>query len=86
MSENIFYDCIVVGGGPGGSTAATILSKKGKHVLLLDKERFPRDKTCGDAISGKSLAVLRFIADFPGRVLLFICLKRSVSHFPTLNH
>ncbi|MCX6771268.1 MAG: geranylgeranyl reductase family protein [Candidatus Micrarchaeota archaeon] len=58
MSENIFYDCIVVGGGPGGSTAAAMLSKKGRRVLLLDKEKFPRDKTCGDAISGKSLAVL----------------------------
>ena len=59
MSENIFYDCIVVGAGPGGSTAATILSKKGKRVLLLEKEKFPRDKTCGDAISGKSLALLK---------------------------
>jgi len=58
MSENIFYDCIVVGGGPGGSTAATLLSKKGKRVLLIDKETFPRDKTCGDAISGKSLSIL----------------------------
>ena len=58
MSENIFYDCIVVGGGPGGSTAAAFLSKKGKRVLLIDKEKFPRDKTCGDAISGKSLSIL----------------------------
>ena len=58
MSENIFYDCIVVGGGPGGSTAASFLSRGGKKVLLLEKEKFPRDKTCGDAISGKSLAVL----------------------------
>ena len=38
MSENIFYDCIVVGGGPGGSTAAAFLSKKGNRVLLIDKE------------------------------------------------
>jgi len=58
MSENIFYDCIVVGGGPGGSTAAALLSKKGRRVLLIDKGKFPRDKTCGDAISGKSLGVL----------------------------
>jgi len=58
MSENIFYDCIVVGAGPSGSTAAAILSKKGKRVLLLEKEKFPRDKTCGDAISGKALALL----------------------------
>ena len=58
MSENIFYDCIVVGGGPGGSTAAALLSKRGKRVLLIEKEKFPRDKTCGDAMSGKSLAML----------------------------
>ena len=58
MSENIFYDVIVCGGGPGGSTTAAFLSKKGHKVLLLDKEKFPRDKTCGDAISGKSLKLL----------------------------
>jgi geranylgeranyl reductase family protein len=58
MSENIIYDCIVVGAGPGGSTAASFLSKRGRRVLLIDKEKFPRDKTCGDAISGKSLSVL----------------------------
>jgi geranylgeranyl reductase family protein len=59
MSEEIFYDVIIVGGGPGGSTAAAFLAKKGRKVLLLDKEKWPRDKTCGDAISGKSLNVLR---------------------------
>ncbi|MCX6772265.1 MAG: geranylgeranyl reductase family protein [Candidatus Micrarchaeota archaeon] len=59
MSEEIFYDVIIVGGGPGGSTAASFLAKKGRKVLLLDKEKWPRDKTCGDAISGKSLKVLK---------------------------
>ena len=58
MSENIFYDVIVVGGGPGGSTAAAFLAKKGRKVLILEKAKFPRDKTCGDAISGKSLGIL----------------------------
>jgi len=53
------FDVIVVGGGPSGSTATAFLGKAGHKVLLLDKARFPRDKTCGDAISGKSLAVLR---------------------------
>ena len=46
------YDVIVVGAGPGGSTCATFLGQKGYKVLLLDKAKFPRDKTCGDAISG----------------------------------
>ncbi|NUN11507.1 geranylgeranyl reductase family protein [Candidatus Micrarchaeota archaeon] len=53
------FDVIVVGGGPGGSTAASFIGKAGKKVLLLEKAKFPRDKTCGDAISGKSLSVLR---------------------------
>jgi len=52
------YDAIVVGGGPGGSTAANFLGMKGRRVLLLEKEKFPRDKTCGDAISGKSVGIL----------------------------
>jgi len=59
MSEEILYDAIVVGGGPGGSTTAAFLGKKGRKVLLLDKEKWPRDKTCGDAISGKSVGILK---------------------------
>ena len=53
------YDVIIVGGGPGGSTCATFCAKEGLRVLLLDKAAFPRDKPCGDAISGKSATVLR---------------------------
>lgn len=36
------YDAIVVGGGPGGATAATLLAKTGACVLLVEKEKFPR--------------------------------------------
>ncbi len=36
------YDAIVVGGGPAGSTVATRLAQRGRRVLLLEKERFPR--------------------------------------------
>jgi FADH2-dependent halogenase len=41
MPEAI-YDAVIIGGGPGGSTAATYLAKAGKRVLLLEKEHFPR--------------------------------------------
>jgi len=53
------YDAIIVGSGPGGSSCAALLGRKGYNVLVLDKAKFPRDKTCGDAVSGKSLRVLR---------------------------
>lgn len=52
------YDLIIVGGGPAGAAAALYARRRGLKVLLLDKERFPRDKICGDALSGKSVAVL----------------------------
>jgi len=57
MSDS--YDVIIVGAGPGGSTTATVASRQGLRVLMLDKDAFPRDKICGDAISGKSVDVLR---------------------------
>ena len=36
------YDAIVIGGGPSGSTVATRLAQRGRRVVLLEKEHFPR--------------------------------------------
>ena len=47
---------LVVGGGPGGAAAAGYHSMAGSRVLLLEKEVWPRDKICGDAVGGKSLS------------------------------
>ena len=52
------HDVIVVGAGPGGSAAAYYLASRGIRTLLLDKADFPRDKTCGDGLSPRALAVL----------------------------
>lgn len=40
--ESAAYDVLIIGGGPGGSSAATYLAKAGKRVLVLEKEHFPR--------------------------------------------
>jgi flavin-dependent dehydrogenase len=40
------YDVIIVGAGPAGSTLAKALEGSGKSALLIDKQNFPRDKTC----------------------------------------
>src|SRR6056297_224282 len=53
------YDAIIVGAGPGGATAAAFMARAGLRPLLLDKDTFPRDKICGDAISGKSVDVMK---------------------------
>ena len=50
------FDAIVVGGGPGGSAAAGYLAMENKKVLLIEKDVWPRDKICGDAVGGKSLS------------------------------
>ena len=42
----ISCDALVVGGGPGGSTAARLLRLAGWDVVVADRARFPRDKVC----------------------------------------
>ena len=52
-------DLLVVGAGPGGATAAAHAARRGLRTLVIDQARFPRDKVCGDAVSGKSVDALR---------------------------
>ena len=51
------YDVAVIGGGPGGSTAATLLARTGLEVVLLERERFPRDHV-GESLLPASMPVL----------------------------
>jgi geranylgeranyl reductase family protein len=55
---NFDYDVIVVGGGPGGSTAARFCAKAGLKALVIEKEKFPRYKPCGGCLSTKTVHLL----------------------------
>lgn len=48
------WDVVVVGAGPAGASAARIAAERGAQVLLLDKAKFPRYKTCGGGLIGIS--------------------------------
>ena len=53
------YDLVIVGAGPSGSTTAYFSAQKGLKVALLDKESFPRDKYCGDAVCTPAIRILQ---------------------------
>lgn len=59
MSEHDLRDVVVIGAGPAGSGAAARLAALGHDVLLLDRQRFPRDKACGDGLIADALTALR---------------------------
>ena len=52
------WDAVVVGAGPAGSTAAFVLARRGRRVLLVDRARFPRAKVCGGCLSARGVAAL----------------------------
>ncbi len=54
------YDLIIVGGGPSGASAGRTAGKLGLNTLLLEKEKFPRYKPCGGALSSYALSFLDF--------------------------
>ena len=56
---------LIVGGGLAGLTSALHLSKKGKHVLLIEKNTFPKHKVCGEYISNEVLPYLNSLGINP---------------------
>jgi geranylgeranyl reductase family protein len=52
--ESRLWDVVVIGAGPAGSSAARAAAERGASVLLVDRARFPRYKTCGGGLIGLS--------------------------------
>ena len=57
-NQDSVHDVLVVGGGPAGSSCAYWLAENGWDVVLVEKKRFPREKTCGDGLTPRSVRQL----------------------------
>ena len=55
VTDQSVWDVVVVGAGPAGTSAARVAAERGASVLLVDRARYPRYKTCGGGLIGISL-------------------------------
>ena len=62
------FDVAIIGGGPAGSSCAAFCARAGLHTLVLERERFPREKVCGDCINPSCWPVLERL-EIAARVL-----------------
>ena len=58
MGRTLDAEVIVVGGGPAGASTAHALAREGVDVLVLDRAKFPRDKTCAEYLSPQGSRIL----------------------------
>lgn len=55
----MIYDVAIVGGGPAGASCAAFCAKAGLRVVVLEREKFPREKVCGDCLNPSVWPVLQ---------------------------
>jgi geranylgeranyl reductase family protein len=53
------FDVAIVGAGPAGSSCAAVCALGGLRTLVLEREKFPREKVCGDCLNPSAWASLR---------------------------
>ena len=90
------FDAIIIGAGPAGSTAAILLARAGWLVALVEKQRFPRRKVCGECIAASNLPLLDALgigAEFEAsagpdlrRVALMQGTHTLLADLPTADH
>ncbi|MBI4739509.1 geranylgeranyl reductase family protein, partial [Candidatus Woesearchaeota archaeon] len=63
MEKRLSYDVVIVGAGPSGASLGYFLAKEGVNVLLLEKERLPRYKSCAGGVPAYLDKLLGFAID-----------------------
>jgi geranylgeranyl reductase family protein len=53
------FDVAIVGGGPAGSVCAAFCAAAGLRTVLIEREKFPREKVCGDCLNPECWPILR---------------------------
>ena len=79
------FDIAIVGGGPAGSTCAAFCARAGLRTLLLEREKFPREKVCGDCLNPSCWSVLDRL-DVAERVRALAHAKLAVVEFATIDN
>ena len=86
MSTGPTHDVLVVGAGPSGAACAQRLARAGHDVVVVEKKRFPREKTCGDGLTPRAVRELEDlgVGDELARYHQFVGL-RSIAFGRTLE-
>ena len=53
------FDVAIVGGGPAGSSCAAFCAAAGLRTVVIEREKFPREKVCGDCVNPAGLPILQ---------------------------
>ena len=77
MPKSATYDCVVIGGGPAGATAATLLADYGHRVVVLERGRFPRHHI-GESLMPQSYWTFKRLGMLPKLKASNFPLKQSV--------
>ncbi len=80
------FDIAIIGAGPAGTACALALHGSGLKVVLIEKDTFPRDKICGDAIPGPAFKAMDAInVDWGNAMRSFAtatCIRHSTGYMP----
>jgi len=82
----LVVDVLVIGAGPSGAAAATVLARSGKHVVVVDKASFPRDKCCGDGLTTLALRELEGLGVQPAAIENWQTVSEVMLRSPSGRH